>query len=837
MKLGLGLSITAWRPSAPSGPANIAAPVLTATQAFPGGGYRANFGMWSGSPTITRTWQTSADGVTWADSAVPFAASGAFSTSPSWGSLYARFKETPSAGSPAYSNAVQLGPYYQQSVGYFGSGLGNWLTTTVTTPFAGAAMQSATTGASAGGFWFHCMFYWEGGALGGALMSLGNLVTSLTNADITPQYAWARDGGGVTQADLSSAGRIAAAGHYIVTARFYTVASVLKIDFYLMELSTTATGGGLNLNNFNAFRIGDTANPSNIGGSRVLMQNWLVGRGDPAAMHAWAYNGGVLRNAIGYDFTGDTACELVDYKLMCRANPGNQTFTASDANGVNGVLTGWTVQNTIQWDGVNSWSGYLPGFVNAAGPAPASPQAFPYPGAVVMAGETITLGWNGAKIGSANPALFTWTSITHSVSGAITPSGGQFSAGAAGTITITGLKYNGGTAYNYTIDVMPVLATNFDPSFKTVYGGNARAAYIQPYTSPGAGTTYANTGALATALSSLASGATLISADLSAAGSTLTIPAKDYGGATLTCTNRHGVVVDFVVLDGVSNLTIRGVKAVKGCVNVAGTCSNITLDQCSGGWTLLEATTPASSVLSISNWIGLDDGTAEQMTATGFYRVNVTRTAHGNIANTLTTGGGDNLHLTGVAIRYIDRCWFGENHCRLTGAHLDNIQNVNNGSTGTMSGLIVNTVCTNSVVALDEKTQGVTVTQCNPFLYRVINCAVQATLTGSLGVQGVVCGVGIENCFGSGDVAFSTDTPANAGVARNNVIGRTGAIIPTVGQGLESGTVNTTSYTDKYPNWNSFAGWQRWTSPDASVAATGPYQVIADLVANLGTYG
>ena len=826
LSLGLGMGGRAAGGGA-SVPANTTAPSIDAN-GYPGGTYTFSEGIWTGSPTLTMTLESSADGVSgWTDQ-------GAVSSTGTWAAglagLYVRLKVVPNAGATAYS--VPFGPLglaYNQVLNFAGNG--NYLSHAVTAPFIGADLAAATSGASSPGFWLMAMWYYDGAGpeTGAALVSLGNTTTGTTQAELNPAGVGLWRAGGTSGGSGFFPSPVGAPGWYLTTGHYYNSGAAHASSAYVNELSHvgTPTGTNLVLTNFTTLRIGDQASnaPSTATNFDERIGFVAFGRGSPAAAHAWTYNGGQMRRVDGYDFGADAAATIEGFIPLYRESPGNTTFVAGDAVDTIGAFDSWTLTGTLAYEN------RVPGFINPAGDPPATPSRYIYPKYASTSDATFTLGINTKAIGTAVAGDFTVTALTHSVAGDIsgTVTGTTFPNPGAGTITgtISGVSV--------AVEIVAPLALPADPQFRTRYDGNARVAGIEPYTSPGAGTTYANVAALKAGIDALGAGATLIVADLSDVA-TLTLTAKDYGGATVTCTNLHGVKLGGVSMANVIGLTIRGVDVLTHGGTFAGNIgvSGVTLDHCTGKALGLGGTTGATETIKISNWIGPDDGTAGKLEFLRFNRVTLHRVAHANTASTTA----DVVRTDACNILMADRFYFGQVGT-IPGAppfddpHPDCWQTVGSGTSGAVGGLIMNGVMIDLVETSERGAQGLFLSDISAQNLRALNVATHSGLTNSIVIANARQACGIENCTGNGAVvAGGGGVLSFSFYAKDNIRGGTTAVLPSAGVGTETGTVNTTM-TPLFPNFTVELGnWQMWEGPTGAAVGKGAHALITELVAN-----
>lgn len=801
----------------PALPVNIVAPSIDAN-GYPGGSYTFSEGIWTGFPALTMTLESSVDGVSgWTDQ-------GAVLTTGTWAAglagLYVRLKVVPNAGATAYS--VPFGPLglaYNQVLDFAGNG--NRLTHAVTAPFIGADLAAATSGASAPGFWLQALWYYDGvGLEGGAgIVALGNAGGTLDQASLnTAGVLWRNGGAGAWPEAIAPA----AAGWYLNTAYFYNSGGNHHAQMQINASTATASGSGaVSLTNFTSLWIGDAVSSAPDTDSNYDEKTAYVafGRGNPSAAHAWAYNGGKIRRVDDYGFAADAAATIEGFIPLYRENPGNTVFSVGAVADTIGSFDSWSLTGSLAYEN------RVPGFINPAGDPPTTPARYIYPRYATTADTTLTLCTSTKAVGTAVAGDFTVTSLTHSVAGNIagTVTGTTLPNPGAGTITgvINGVTVG--------VEIITPLAMPTDPQFRTLYHGNARAAGIEPYTSPGAGTTYANVAALKAGIDALGSGATLKIADLTDAA-TLTLTAKNYGGATITCTNRHGVKLGGLVMTGVSGLTIRGIDVATSGGSFVGDSGvdGVILDHCTGVSVTAFGNTGATETFKLSNWIGPDNGTAQQLTFVKFNRLTLHRFAHGNTA----ASASDVLRTDQCNGVFADRFFLGELGGTAIDAHLDCWQAYLGGTSGTLGGLVMSGVMIDKQEAGEVAAQGGFWNDLSAAHLRVINVAAYSSLSNSLIISSLTGG-GFENCTASGAIATGAGSASTSFYAKDNVRGGMTPVLTSAGFGTETGTVNATDMTTLYPAFVSQSGnWQMWEGPTGAAIGKGAHALIAELVAS-----
>jgi hypothetical protein len=718
-----------------------------------------------------------------------------------------------------------LGLAFDQVLNF--SGANNRLDHTVTPPFIGVDFSNGTTGASAKGAWISAMHYYDGvGIKGNGMMaSLGNLSLSLTQMETAVQGGLWRDGAATGGANLATESPVAAAGWYITTHYFYNEGANHTARIHVQNLSAVRAvpaAGNISPTNFNALRLGDRAGTGLTPDENFdELLAWVAfGRGDPADAHAWAYNNGVLRKIDEYDFASDAAASIDVFIPLYRVSPGNTTFSASEVIDTIGGYDSWTLSGTL------AWANRAPGFINPAGDPPVTPPEFIFPRIADTSEANLTFCVNTKNIGAAVAGDFTITALTHSGAGNIagTVTGTTFPNPGAGTITGT---VNGRSVACEIVQELALPA--YKPNFADRYAGNARAAGIENYTTPGAGTTYGTVAALKAAIDALGSGGTLIIADANlTGGGALTLTAKNYGvGATLVCTNRHGLVLDSVTLTGVSNLTIRGFKTIGKFTGGSGV-NGVTLDHCTGSGVEVAGNTGATETFTLSNWIGPDDGTEDALIFSKFNRLVGQRFAHGRADN-------DILRVNNCNTAIFQRFFVGDNESSNPAGHYDSIQIVGSGTQGFVSALFLNGVMIHVPTGGEISSQGLSNTQSVLRHVRVKNCAIRSSLTATLSMDNADQGISYQNVTGSQRVDMVR--PATRSAFVDNIVkSSAGTVLPSTGAGAET-NVDIAVMPTAYPQWISHEGtWEQWDNPATGYDTKGAGALIAALAANKASY-
>jgi len=795
----------------PANAVNTAVPTIDSIN-YPGGAFSVNLGGWDNETSLDLVIQSSPDGVgSWTDEA--------YTTPGTWlpanENDYIRAKVTAQPGSVVvYSAVLQLGTAFDQILDF--AGASNYISHAVSAPFLG---MSAGDGVN---FWMMVQWYKDAGSLTFDLVSLGNTAAASTEATIITQNTMWRDGGANAAAILDI---VANAGTYLHTGRFWNSGGnhISKSFVNDQSLQSATQGGTISLTNFTTLRIGASATTAPNAFNHAI--DWVAfGTGDPSAAHEWIYNNGKQRRADEYDWGSDpNGATLGGFILLSRESPGNTTFSAASVVDSVGSYDSWSANGTL------AWTDRLPGFINSAGDPPATPAAFISPKYALTTDSTLTIGINTKNIGDALAGDLTISSLTHSVAGNIagTVTGDTFPNPGAGTISGT----INGVAVSCEIIAARALPTN--PQFWTRYNENALVAGIEEYPSYGAGTTYASIALLKAGIDALGSGATLTIENLTEAG-TLTLTAKDYGGATIQCRNRHGVVINAIDMSGARNLTIRGFSALVGGITGSSMgAGTVVLDHCTGVQYYFTGTTGANENFTVTNWIGPDDGTALSSGANKCNIYTVDGVAHGHTENSSNPASADAHRSDQCNVIKAQRFWFGDVRGTDPAGHYDCWQSYLSGTQGYTEGYVINGVMTDRNLSGETPLSGgLFLTGINAQGLRIKNVAATTGTYQDIATGPARQNVLIEDTTSAGPTIITSGSLSNSSLVNNNVKLTAGAILPSVGIGVETNTYASTVMATQYPDWTTYQdSWRRLRTPTAPFDTRGAYALIAELEA------
>ena len=409
----LGSAAQTVTPPVITGATNTAVPSLE-TNLWPGGSYTINAGDWTGAAEFTYDLEVSDNGTSgWTTLSADVQLTGIMPAGAA--SKYIRVKETPSVGTAAYSlasaqfnvakdhvlSSLTAGSYAKQSV----------------TPFLGlSAIGSA-------GLWFSACFYYNGTDtldVNSALISLGADGASPTRQIwISGLGIRAVDNSSTPTAQLSAP---TVPGWYLVTGRVRRPSTTIFGKYWRNdEVSTegSSTSGAYSLTgaNFGTLRLLKANSAAGVE-FNGLAHSFCWGTGDPTLAHAWAYNGGDIRQMKNYDFGTDPNGATIDGHVD-PSRVGSATFSAGDLVDTVGTYDTWTAFGSL------AYKQRKPGYVFPGGdPAPV-PSAYIGPGGHGFSGETFTLQ-TGYYNRSAMTATAWVTSTSYAVDARVTQGGNLY---------------------------------------------------------------------------------------------------------------------------------------------------------------------------------------------------------------------------------------------------------------------------------------------------------------------------------------------------------------------------------------------------------------------------
>jgi hypothetical protein len=799
-------------------------------------------------------------------------------------SKYVRAKVTPSLGSAAYSPAYLVRPSYSHVLRFnpANTGVAANIDRAISNPFLGYELTT-------GGIWMQGFVYWDGTNALNNIMGLGNVAAASTHLSLSGN-AMAVVSTSTYSASLSAVAT-AQAGWYLVTGRVWKVGGTVFQQIWRNELASAIGSQTLGLtlatSGYTALRLGNRANNSTNLAIKSRSCAFSVGTGDPSLFHAWVYNDGQYRNPLDYDFGADALGASIGFHER-GYRVGAATWTTAD--GIDEIGTLDTVTNTggsvPSWDAPTS---VLPPFIKALGPDPVvdvgfiSPQyvfagtqqSFQYNNAVgkIVEGALTASPWVtatsyaiGARVTQGGSTyicfvahtsgtfatdltavkwkIYSITSLTHTgwpVGSLHCPEGSTGLGNITGTITNGIFTCNtpgelsasvniGGATITMTSAIYPDVAMPAAPRDATKFNGNGLVAAFEPYPSVGAGTTYANAAALASAIGSMTAGATLIVENLADASNDLTIPARDYGGATVVCRNLYGVDVKDIFAAGVQNLTIRGFECVgkiysgTGATGVAG----MWVDHCKAAQIALRGISGASSILRLTNFQTVETGIVNESSLNDFKTAIVLRCAWGD---TTADNLGDIMRVDRTERHIVKRVYVGDNGAVNPDSHPDCWQVYAAGANGFNCGVYEDMVIIDQ--GGDRPAQGLFIN--NAFwrgLY-VNRCAVSVVATNSIAVKQAYWNVVLTNNSATGALSVNGGF-ANAPFAKNNVRGSAGNVLTIPGTELDTKSLSTLgiSTTTVWPQWNTYPlSWRKWANPATGYTDSGAYAFIAELEA------
>ena len=805
---------------------------------------------------------------------------------------YVRLKVIPSLGSAAYSAASLVRSSYSHVLRF------NPVTTavaanidrTVSMPLLGYELTT-------GGIWMQAFVYFDGtSTIANYLMGLGNIGSGTSHMSLNGNGMFVVSGSGYS-AQLPSVAD-AQPRWYLCTGYVWKVGGTVFFNFRRNEVTSDTGSQALALtlatSGYTALRIGNRANNTTSLATKARAVAFSVGTGDPSAFHDWVLNDGDFRNPLDYNFGTDPLGATMGFHER-GYRVGAATWTTAD--GVDEIGTLDTVTNTggstPTWDAPTA---VLPPFINAFGPAPAVPDAFISPefvfagtpqsfqvnagiskivegsltaspwvtdtsyalGArVTQSGNTYicsiahTSGTFATDLTAVRWKIYTITSLTHTgwpVGSLHCPEGSTGLGNITGTITngiftcstpgtLSAAVVIGGVSSTLTGAIYPAVAMPATPRDASLFNGNGLVAAFEPYPTIGAGTTYASAALLGTAIGAMTAGTTLVVENLSDASNVLTIPARDYGGAVVVARNLHGVDVASITCQGVRNLTIRGFECVGPIGNNSGGSAaslgvdGFWIDHCKADSLKLRSYSATAGVLRVTNFQTPETGVASGTQIYSFQTVIILRSAWGDTSSSI---GNDTVRLNGVERQIVRRVFVGDNYNVEPGAHPDCWQVYGVGPNGYGSGVYEDVIVIDQVNG--EGAQGLflqTVTKWRGLLMN--RCAVSASMTNNIIVEGGLWNVVMQNCSSSANTKISVGL-ANSAFAKNVVRGSAGPVLDLATAGTELGTLSISdsglSVSAVWPQWNTYPlSWRKWANPAVGYTTNGAFEFIAELEA------
>lgn len=868
-----------------SDPVNVTPPTITAGTntvlpsiggaAYAGGQALTMAGEWTGSVTITTTIEQSDNGSTgWTTASTPIVSTAAGDTwNAALATKYLRIKETPSIGSPAYSSVFgPLGAAYSHVLSLGNNN--NFATHTVTPPFLNA---TATGGLYLGAIAYFDGTTWDAGGQG--LFSMGQISGTTNHISVCGNGARMNGGSSLLQANLPDPG---SPGWYICVIHMVQSGSTKTATFLRNDernaASSTSGSYTFTAAQWNGLKIGMTATSSaSNGGANVPIDCVFAGKGDPSAFVEWVFNGGQLRKPTGYNFGTDPNGATMDL-FMDLSRVGAATFNeATHLIDSLGPYDSWTMTAP---QGSFYWTDRKPSYVMPDGDPLPIPIAYLAPGfgtttdifsiesgkfggvastaawvtarsygvnqRVTQGGNTYrclvahTSGTFATDLSANNWALFSITvnTLTHSVLGDIRGSlvGYAFTCGTPGLIT--GTVTLNGTAVAISAEVRAARGIPAVPQYAAAFNGNGLLAAIEPYPTPaGAATSFASIAALQTAISGLAAGGTLIVDNLDDLnGATLTIPGRDYGGATIICKNWEGVKAAACTVTSVQNLNMVGF-AFKGGVTGTSMNGNVTFDHCRTSHYNVDGANDLTFNFSFTNSLCWDVASGIPNGYSRFNRINRLTGLSWIMERMDNAVAVFQMYKVGTVI--FDRffAWAGQ----YTGStHPDLIQLTRHSSQGYMCGDIRNGMGFHRITTGAAGFQGLFLTDNKLRHLRIKNVIMDVSLKNAISLAGAQWNVRIEDCTGMQLIGISSGYPDSASVSNCVLLNATNSstqnVLQTPGLGYETGSLGL-AYTglargDLWPQYDTWLGsWRAYANPNAGYETRGAATLIAELEA------
>jgi len=250
------------------------------------------------------------------------------------------------------------------------------------------------------------------------------------------------------------------------------------------------------------------------------------------------------------------------------------------------------------------------------------------------------------------------------------------------------------------------------------------------------------------------------------------------------------------------------------------------LDHCTGKKWEIRGSTGASETLTVSNWIGPDDATANGCLGSRLNRYTLRRVAHGNTAPSNTTDVHSATYCNTIIA---ERFWFGEAGNTGVADHVDGWQVLYDGTNGFTAGLIMNGIITDETKSGERVLSGAFFfTDINAQGLRILNCAAQVPVSNSFVMTQTRQNCSFENCTTNGPMNMSGGLSFSALVS-NNVKGAAGDILG-VGVGIETDTLSGVTMTTAYPDYNTYLyTWRQWRNPNTGYETAGAYALIDEL--------
>lgn len=321
-------------------------------------------------------------------------------------------------------------------------------------------------------------------------------------------------------------------------------------------------------------------------------------------------------------------------------------------------------------------------------------------------------------------------------------------------------------------------------------------------------------------------------------GATLTVPARDYGGATIICKNWEGFKCAAIGIAGVSNLTLVGFAA-KGSIGGNGLSGSIRVDHCRAASLNIDgaSATEASFAFTFSNHMCWESASGIPNGYSQFTRIGLLTGLSWIMERMDGAVAVFQMYRVGTVI--FDRffAWPGQYS---GGTHPDIIQLTKHGAQGYLSGDIRNGIGFHRITTGTAGFQGLFLTD-NKLRHLIIkNVIMDASLKTGMSFAGCQWNVRVEDCVGLRMLGVSSGYPDSATV-KNCILAEaanssTQNILQIQSLGYETGTLGL-AFTglvrgDIWPQYDTWLGsWRAYANPNSGYETRGAAEMVAELEA------
>jgi len=207
----------------------------------------------------------------------------------------------------------------------------------------------------ADGGWFSFDMYYDGTNLNGIAMSVGDTASATSYIELSPTTMNSRSS---ATNRITTAAAAPSVGWHRITGRFTrhasTVTTTIGLYYYRdAEAVVSYTAGsttGIAPASYNKIRLGQRSESGSGSPATFRASSFAMGYGDPAAMHAWLYNGGAFgRQITDYNFAGDGGCTLEHYWRGARIGAATLSGSETALQDTVGSLDAWTKTGSPVW--------------------------------------------------------------------------------------------------------------------------------------------------------------------------------------------------------------------------------------------------------------------------------------------------------------------------------------------------------------------------------------------------------------------------------------------------------------------------------------------------------